>query len=46
MSRKTNVNPDHYKTAGRLRPGDPALQDLDKQLFGERRARLRRTRKK
>ncbi len=27
MSKKNNVHPDHYKTAGRTRPGDDILQD-------------------
>ena len=30
MSKKNNVNPDHYKTAGRTRPGDDILQERHK----------------
>lgn len=38
MSKRINVNPDHYKTAGRQRPGDQVVQDLYKQKFGRSRA--------
>jgi hypothetical protein len=38
MSKKNNVNPDHYKTAGRLRPGDPGLQELEKQQYAQAQA--------
>jgi hypothetical protein len=42
MSKRINVNPDHYKTAGRLKPGDTALQDQQKSRYGENRARIRK----
>lgn len=38
MSSKNNVNPDHYKTAGRLRQGDPGTQELEKQKYTQARA--------
>jgi hypothetical protein len=27
MSKRINVNPDHYKVAGRERPGNPVAKD-------------------
>ena len=33
MSKRINVNPDHYKTAGRERMGDAVTQQIDKQQF-------------
>ena len=33
MGRKNNVNPDHYKTAGRERPGQDIVQEIHKQKF-------------
>jgi hypothetical protein len=33
MSRKSNVNPDHYKTAGRERPGQDIVQEVHKQKY-------------
>ena len=30
MSRKNNVNPDHYKTAGRDRPNEVVLPEIEK----------------
>ena len=30
MSRKNNVNPDHYKTAGRDRPNEVVLPEFEK----------------
>jgi hypothetical protein len=33
MSRKNNVNTDHYKTAGRGRPGEVALADGRKHSY-------------
>jgi hypothetical protein len=30
MSKRINVNPDHYKTAGRERPGKGVLVDREK----------------
>jgi hypothetical protein len=38
MSKRINVNPDHYKTAGRERPGDQLVQEQYKQQFGQARA--------
>ena len=31
MGKKNNVNPDHYKTAGRERQGDDIVQEIHKQ---------------
>ena len=31
MSSKNNVNPDHYKVRGRLRPGEDLVPELEKQ---------------
>ena len=33
MSKKINVNPDHYKVAGRERQGEDILQEEHKQRF-------------
>ncbi len=33
MSNKNNVNTDHYKTAGRGRPGEVALADVRKHSY-------------
>lgn len=41
MSKRINVNPDHYKTAGRERQGENLTQQIDKQQF--RRSRADRT---
>ena len=30
---KSNVNPDHYKTAGRERQGEDIVQEIHKQTF-------------
>lgn len=38
MSKKNNVNPDHYKTAGRMRPGEPGLQERQKQEYAQAQA--------
>jgi hypothetical protein len=38
MSRNINVNPDHYKTAGRERQGEALLQRAERQAYAERRA--------
>ncbi len=35
---KNNVNPDHYKTAGRERPGQAVVQEIQKQKFTEAKA--------
>jgi hypothetical protein len=42
MGKKSNVNPDHYKTAGRERQGQAVLQELERQKFKEKEARLSR----
>jgi hypothetical protein len=33
MSKKNNVNPDHYKTAGRERPGEDIAHDAYKRWY-------------
>ncbi len=33
MSSKNNVNPDHYKTAGRERPGEDIVHDIYKRRY-------------
>ena len=33
MSKKNNVNPDHYKTAGRERQGEDIVHDVYKRKF-------------
>jgi hypothetical protein len=38
MSKKNNVNPDHYKTAGRLRQGEAILQERQKQEYAQAQA--------
>jgi hypothetical protein len=42
MGKKSNVNPDHYKTAGREPQGQAVLQELERQKFTEKKARLSR----
>jgi hypothetical protein len=42
MSRNINVNPAHYKLAGRERQGEDVAQHLQKQAFSERRAEVER----
>lgn len=32
---KSNVNPDHYKTAGRERQGEDIVPEIDKQKFAQ-----------
>jgi len=57
MSRKSNVNPDHYKQAGRGRQGQDVVHEVERQKFKEqagsrsagssrKRAKASRTRKK
>jgi hypothetical protein len=41
MGKKNNVNPNHYKTAGRDRPGDNLRQDRHRQDFTRGRAERR-----
>ncbi len=40
MSKNINVNPDHYKTAGRERPGQASLHTAEKRRYGNTRANL------
>jgi hypothetical protein len=35
---KSNVNPDHYKTAGRERQGEDIVQEIQKQKFAQEEA--------
>jgi hypothetical protein len=35
MSKKSNVHPDHYKTAGRSRPGDDLLHARETQAYAQ-----------
>jgi hypothetical protein len=41
VSKRINVNPDHYKVAGRERPGTAAAKD-PKQMYSVERAQERR----
>lgn len=34
MSKKINVNPDHYKVAGRERQGENIVQSAPRQTYG------------
>lgn len=38
MSKRINVNPAHYKVAGRERQGDAVIQSLERQQFAQQRA--------
>jgi hypothetical protein len=38
MSKKNNVNPDHYKTAGRERPGEDIVHDVYKRWYTQSRS--------
>jgi hypothetical protein len=38
MSRRINVNPDHYKVAGRERQGEQIVQERERQAFAQQRA--------
>jgi len=43
MSSKNNVNPDHYKTAGRDRQGEEIQPEIEKRKYaGTRRATRKR----
>jgi hypothetical protein len=44
MSSKNNVNPDHYKGAGRERQGEDIVHSVQKQRFAETEARMKRSR--
>jgi hypothetical protein len=35
MSKKNNVNPDHYKTAGRERQGEDIIHDVYKRRYSQ-----------
>jgi hypothetical protein len=39
VSKKVNVNPDHYKVAGRLRQGDDVVQEEHRQSLAQRKRR-------
>jgi hypothetical protein len=46
VAKKSNVNPDHYKTAGREPAGGGFAQEIQKRKYRETQARLvRRARK-
>lgn len=45
MSSKNNVNPDHYKTAGRDRPHENVIHEKQKQSLAQERERLQRRKK-
>jgi hypothetical protein len=38
MSKKNNVNPDYYKTAGRERPGEDIVHDAYKRWYTQSRS--------
>jgi hypothetical protein len=42
MGKKSNVNPDHYKTAGRDPQGQAVLQEVERRKFKEGQAKLPR----
>lgn len=42
MSKHINVNPDHYKVAGRERQGDAVIQNLQRQQFAQQQAQTER----
>lgn len=46
MSRSSNVNPDHYKLAGRNRQGEDIEPELEKHKFARGMKRLRRKKSK
>lgn len=39
MSKKNNVNPNHYKVAGRDRQGEDILQEVNKQQYAQAQAK-------
>ncbi len=39
MGKKNNVNPDHYKTAGRERPGQDVVHEIHKQKYTQAQTR-------
>jgi len=42
MSKRINVNPDHYKVAGRDRQGENIVQSVQKQAFAQQQAEAER----
>ena len=42
MSKKSNVNPDHYKVAGRERQGENIVQSAQSQAYGQQQAEIER----
>lgn len=40
MARKSNVNPDHYKTAGRDPQGQAVLQEVERQKLKQGKSQL------
>jgi hypothetical protein len=46
MSKRINVNPGHYKTAGRERQGEEVVSELEKQRLAASRVRRRTRRSK
>jgi hypothetical protein len=42
MARKSNVNPDHYKTAGRDPQGQAVVQEVERQKLKEVQSRASR----
>ena len=41
MSRKNNVNPNHYKEEGRTRPGQDIVQEIHKQKYTQAKTQQR-----
>ena len=46
MSRNINVNPAHYKVAGRERQGENLVQSVERQAFAQQKAETERWREK
>ena len=42
MAKKSNVNPDHYKTAGREPQGQDAVHEVQKREFTQAKTRQRK----
>jgi hypothetical protein len=42
MGKKSNVNPDHYKTAGRERQGEDIAQEQHRQKYAQAKAAQRK----
>jgi hypothetical protein len=45
VARKSNVNPDHYRTAGREPQGQAVVHEVERQKLRERKARSSQTKK-